>query len=223
MGFHYNECGNATIMAQQIEDADGNRTFRKWNPEKKTVPYGQSTDAEQDSTYGNPICCYICLCVNCMMNTMFEEVVDHATDGKVPAEQYFKDQEDALGTAGSVIRPLGIFLCIFGHYLLFSPIIKILNMIPLVGWLLSGIVALAAIIFSVIVGLTLSVLTIAIAWLFFRPLFGICLLAIVGTSVYFTFYYDWGTAEVAGETTTPTETTPATPATPAAGGATTTG
>ena len=77
-------------------------------------------------------------------------------------------------------------------------------MIPLVGWLMSWIVALAAVIFAVIVGLTLSVLTIAIAWVFFRPLIGIPLLLIVGVSVYLTWFYDWGKAStVEGEDTTP--------------------
>ena len=202
--FHYNVCGTATIMAQQLQDNEDVYTFRKWNPEKKTVPYGQSTDAEADSTWGNPICCYICLCVNCLMNTLFEEVVDVARDGKLVAEQYFTEQEETLGNAAKCIRPTGIFLCILGHYLLFSPIIKLLDMIPFVGWLLSGIVAVAAVIFAIVVGATLAILTIAIAWVFFRPLIGIPLLLIVGASVYMIFFYDWGTAEVIGESTTPT-------------------
>ena len=81
--FHYCQCTQVTIMAQQVQDNEDQYTFRKWNPEKKMVPYGQSTDGEQDSTCGNPLCCYICLCVNCLFNTMFEEVVDVARDGKI--------------------------------------------------------------------------------------------------------------------------------------------
>ena len=84
--FHYNQCGTATIIAQQIEDNENNMTFRKWNPEKLTVPYGNSTDADADTTCGSPLCCYICMCVNCLMNVMFEEVVDVARDGKLVAE-----------------------------------------------------------------------------------------------------------------------------------------
>ena len=64
-------------------------------------------------------------------------------------------------------------------------------MIPFVGWLLSWIVAVAAIIFAVVVGLTLSVLTIAVAWVFFRPLIGIPLLLLAGISIYLTFFFDW--------------------------------
>ena len=148
------------------------------------------------------------------MNTLFEEVVDVARDGKLVAEQYFTDQEANVGSAAKCIRPTGIILCIVGHYLLFSPIISLLKMIPLVGWLLGGIVMVAAIIFPVVVGLTLSILTIAIAWVFFRPLIGIPLLILVGASIYLTFFYDWGSkAAVEGENTTPaaaeTNSTPA--------------
>ena len=78
-------------------------------------------------------------------------------------------------------------------------------MIPLVGWLLSGLVAVAAIIFAIVVGLTLSVLTIAVAWVFFRPLIGIPLLLLVGASVYLTFFFDWSKVQgETGEDTTPT-------------------
>ena len=189
--FHYCPCSTVTIMAQQVQDDEDQYTFRKWNPEKKMVPYGQSTDGEQDSTCGNPLCCYICLCVNCLFNTMFEEVVDVARDGKLVSEQYFTEQESLLGGSATAIRWGGIFLCILGHYLLFAPIINLLNMIPFVGWLLSWIVAVAAVIFAVVVGLTLSVLTIAVAWVFFRPLIGIPLLILVGVSVYLTFFFDW--------------------------------
>ena len=150
---------------------------------------------------------------------MFEEVVDLSRDGKTQSEQYFEEQESTLGGSATCFRWLGVFLCIFGHYLLFAPIINILNMIPFVGWLLSWIVAIAAVIFAIVVGLTLSVLTIAVAWVFFRPLIGIPLLIVVGASTYMIFFYDWGDTEVYGGSNTPTatvtnSTTPITPATP---------
>ena len=189
--FHYCPCDTATIMAQQMQDDDDQFVFRKWNPEKKNAPWGTDTSGEQDSTCGNPICCFICMCVNCLFNAMFEEVVDLSRDGKTQSEQYFEEQESTLGGSATCFRWLGVFLCIFGHYLLFAPIINILNMIPFVGWLLSWIVAIAAVIFAIVVGLTLSVLTIAVAWVFFRPLIGIPLLIVVAASTYMIFFYDW--------------------------------
>ena len=141
------------------------------------------------------------MCVNCCMGALFEEVVDVARDGQLTSAHYFEEQDNVVENM-KYIRPLGIFLCIFGHYLLFSPIIKLLDMIPFVGWLLSGLVAVAAIIFAIVVGLTLSVLTIAIAWVFFRPLIGIPLLLIVAASTYLIFFYDWSAvSEEIGENT----------------------
>ena len=122
---------------------------------------------------------------------MFEEVVDVARDGKLVSETYFTEQEGMLGGSATCIRWCGVLACILGHYLLFMPVINLLNMIPFVGWLLSSIVALAAIIFAIVVGLTLSITTIAVAWVFFRPLIGIPLLILVGASVYLTFFFDW--------------------------------
>jgi hypothetical protein len=74
-------CGTTTLIAQQVQDDEDVFTFRKWNPEKISVPFGESTDAEADSTMGGPLCCYICMCVNFLCNTAFEEVVDVAKDG----------------------------------------------------------------------------------------------------------------------------------------------
>lgn len=192
VSFEYAKCGVTTLIAQQVQDNDEVFTFRKWNPDKLEVPYGEDTSAEDDTTCSNPICCYICLCVNCCFNAMFEEVVDHTTDTNESASHFFDSQKKSIETAGKVFRPLGIAGSVFGWYCLFAPIIALLKWIPLVGWLLGGLVALAAFLFALVVGLTTSILVIAVAWVFFRPLIGIPLLLAVGTSCYFIFLYDWG-------------------------------
>ena len=74
-----------------------------------------------------------------------------------------------------------------GFYFLFAPVIALLKWIPLVGWLLGGIFALAAFIFALVVGLLLSTLTIAIAWVFYRPLVGLLLFAAVGVGIFLIF------------------------------------
>ena len=65
-----------------------------------------------------------------------------------------------------------------------------LSWIPLVGMFLSSFVAVAAFLFALVVGLTFSIATLAVAWVFYRPFMGISMLAIVSISIYFTFYYD---------------------------------
>ena len=56
------------------------------------VPYGQSTEADVDSTCGPAILCYSCMCVDVFMNTPFADVVDLSTDGLMSPEYYFKQQ-----------------------------------------------------------------------------------------------------------------------------------
>lgn len=58
-------CGEATIIGQQIQDERGLMTIRKYNPKKKNVPYGVSTDVESDNTccgIDNKCLCCICFC-----------------------------------------------------------------------------------------------------------------------------------------------------------------
>ena len=50
--FKYNQCGETSIMAQQIKDPEGGYTFRKWNPLKENVPFEDHTDAEPDHSRG---------------------------------------------------------------------------------------------------------------------------------------------------------------------------
>lgn len=102
----------------------------------------------------------------------------------------------------SVIRVLGGILCIAGFYLLFAPAITLLSWIPLVGTLISSVASFAAFLFASLVGLTLSIITIALAWVFYRPLLGTTLLVGATLSIYFTFYHDWS-ASSDGEMSTP--------------------
>ena len=92
-----------------------------------------------------------------------------------------------------MIRVVGIVLCVTGFNLIFTPIIVLLKFIPLIGALLGAIAALAAFIFALIVGLTLSFISIALAWILFRPLVAISLLTVAGIGGYFVFVWQ-GTA-----------------------------
>ena len=81
---------------------------------------------------------------------------------------------------------------VFGHYLLFSPIIALLAWIPLVGSLLGMIAAIAAAIFAFIWGSTLHIFILAVSWIIYRPLYGLSLLACV---VIICYLITMGTAE----------------------------
>ena len=87
-----------------------------------------------------------------------------------------------------LLRPVGVVLTILGLYLLFAPIIAFLSFVPLAGMLLSSVASFAAFLFALIVGMTVSCLTIGIAWVFFRPMVGIPLLGLTGIGLYFIFF-----------------------------------
>lgn len=176
-------CGNITIISQQVENNEGQRTFRKWNPKKTNVPFGQETSADADETCSDCYCCAICKLVNWFMNSVFEEVVDFTEEGHRASADMFKSNDEAMKSAGNIIRPCSIVACIFGFYLLFSPIIALLSWIPLVGSLLGMVVALAAMIFAVVVGTTVASLVLGLAWLFFRPLIGVSLLVVTAGGI----------------------------------------
>ena len=74
-----------------------------------------------------------------------------------------------------------------GHFLLFSPIIKLLSWIPLVGWLLVAIIKFAAIIFAVIWGSLIHLIVMCVAWIVYRPLIGVIMLVAIGFTLYLIF------------------------------------
>jgi hypothetical protein len=123
------------------------------------------------------------------MNAAFEEVIDFVEEGSHSPDNLFNKNADGMKTAGNIIRPVSIFACIFGFYLLFMPIITLLSWIPLVGSLLSYVVAFAAFLFALVVGGTVACLVLGLAWLFFRPVIGITLLVLTAGGIALIFFY----------------------------------
>ena len=82
---------------------------------------------------------------------------------------------------------MSILACIFGFYFLFAPLISLLAWIPLVGSLLAFALKIAAFLFALVVGATVACLVLGLAWLVFRPLIGITLLALVGVGIMLIF------------------------------------
>jgi hypothetical protein len=103
------------------------------------------------------------------------------------SKQIFYELEQQNNTTTKVFRWSAWLLSVIGHFLLFSPIIKILGWIPLVGMLLSKILAFAAGIFALIWASMVHILVLGLAWLFYRPIFGICLLVTTGAILFAVF------------------------------------
>lgn len=63
--------------------------------------------------------------------------------------------------------------------MLFSPIITLISWIPLIGTLFSYVLGFAAFIIALIIGSLTFLLVFALAWIRYRPLLGVLILALV--------------------------------------------
>jgi hypothetical protein len=104
--------------------------------------------------------------------------------GKKSADAMFTAAQEANATLTWILRAVGFIAMVIGLALIFGPISTAGDVIPFVGSLLG----LGTAIFSFVISLALSLVTIAIAWIFYRPLLGIPMLvislgAIVGLSI----------------------------------------
>ena len=74
-----------------------------------------------------------------------------------------------------ILRVAGVLICVIGFATILKPISAITSYVPILGSLVGAAVGLV----SFVLGLGLSLIVIAIAWIRFRPLLGIGLLAVV--------------------------------------------
>lgn len=89
--------------------------------------------------------------------------------GTVAAAQMFQHAQDANATLTWILRAVGCFVMFVGFALVFRPLQVVADVIPLVGSLVGLGTGLAA------AGLAAvgSLLTIGVAWIFYRPLIGV--------------------------------------------------
>ena len=84
----------------------------------------------------------------------------------------------------TIFRVVSWVLSFIGHILLFSPIIAVLKWIPLIGWLLASVVKFAAVLFALVWATFLHFLVLGAAWVFYRPVLGITMLALAGICLF---------------------------------------
>ena len=100
--------------------------------------------------------------------------------GDVTASAMFKHakQENTLWTW--VLRAVGFFMMFFGLSLIFSVLKVLASVIPFLGRIIGFIGSLIAFVIATI----LSLITIATAWLFYRPVLSVILIVIAGVELY---------------------------------------
>ena len=89
-------------------------------------------------------------------------------EGNQPLSQCFEIKMKQEQKITWILRLVGFLCMTFGVYMFFAPLLALTNWIPILG----TVIAFIFFLFSLSVGLSLSLLTISIAWLFYRPLIG---------------------------------------------------
>jgi hypothetical protein len=107
--------------------------------------------------------------------------------GAKDAVSMFQEAQDANVTRTWIVRIVGFFAMFLGFRLLFGPIAAVGGWIPILG----GILEMGVSIVAGILAFSLSFMTIAVAWIFFRPLLGVSLL-LLGIGAFAYLYYQKG-------------------------------
>ena len=93
--------------------------------------------------------------------------------GAVSAENMFASAHASNTMMTWILRLVGVCLVCFGIALILAPLEVLASVVPFIG----KIVGIGTGLFSLFFGTAWSLLIIAVAWLFYRPLIGILLLA----------------------------------------------
>jgi hypothetical protein len=99
--------------------------------------------------------------------------------GTASADSMFKTAEETNVVITWVLRVGGFLLMALGLFLVLRPFVVLADVIPMLGTLLGVGIGLFV---SVVAG-SLTLVTIAVSWLFFRPLLGIILLVLAGGGI----------------------------------------
>ena len=141
------------------------------------VAFGNNNDP--DITITCPVSCVCCFFVEKIFKESFKEVIDYIECGERSGHEVIDNLGKENSSMTKIFRFASWIMNVLGHYLLFSPLIALMTWIPLVGYFLGAIVAFAAFLFALIWGSTIHLLIMSMAWIFYRPLVGLLMLACV--------------------------------------------
>lgn len=107
--------------------------------------------------------------------------IQMVSPGVVSAEQMFSSAQKGNTITTWILRLIGFLMMFGGISLIFKPLVVLADVLPFLGNLLN----LGLSLFSGVVSFGLSLITIALAWIFYRPALGITLLVIaIITAIY---------------------------------------
>ena len=109
------------------------------------------------------------------------EPIERLYDGILSAQEIFIKLKTENTMIAWGIRLGGTALCVIGVFLLFGPIQKLFSWIPVVGNVTNNLFFLAAL----LIGFSISMVTISVSWIAVRPVLGIGLLAAAAVAFFF--------------------------------------
>jgi Transmembrane protein 43 len=99
--------------------------------------------------------------------------------GTLSADAMFKAAQAENATLTWILRFVGFLIMFFGILMVFRPLVVFADVIPLFGTLLGAGIG----VFAGLGAAVLSLVTIAVSWIFFRPLLGIALLVLAAGGI----------------------------------------
>ena len=100
--------------------------------------------------------------------------------GKHSADEMFQKAKEWNTTLTWILRIGGWLAMLIGFSMFFAPLEAFVGAIPLVGWLLENLVEVGTFIVSFLLASALSLVIVAVGWIFYRPILGILLLLLAG-------------------------------------------
>ncbi len=103
--------------------------------------------------------------------------------GTVSAGAMFQTAQDSNKTLTWILRGAGLFLMCIGFNMIMAPLSVLADIVPFIGNLVGAGTAIVAMLLTAVAGL----ITIAVAWIVFRPILAVSLLLIAGGALFMIF------------------------------------
>ncbi len=100
--------------------------------------------------------------------------------GTFSADAMFQTAQDSNKTLTWILRGVGLLLMFIGFYLLMGPLSVLADVVPFIGNIVGAGTAIVALMLTAVGGL----ITIAVAWIVFRPVLAISLLVVSAAVIY---------------------------------------
>ena len=162
----------------------GTFTFRKWNPYKQNVPEDEDNSPDNDAVCLLCACCPCVSCVDSMFSALIPEVVDIIEPQPTKMMTLFDNELQSNDSRTSCTRYLGFFMMFFGFMLFLNPLTYLVSWIPFLGGFLAYGIWIVIALSSFLAAIILSIFTIALAWLYYRPLAALSLITGITVFIY---------------------------------------